>query len=404
MVESGMNKVGPGWRTLIVSANRRAISDLVPLLAQLLPNAPRAEVPEYPNRRDLVEIVKAASPNLCFLDTITNVDSAMTVMTDLLNVEPALKVVVLLAANDPDLILRCLRQGAAEFLVQPFSVDQLQPVIERLNKLAGDSAGTADLGRVYCVMPAKGACGASTVATNLAFQWKRLGAKRVLLADLDPLTGTISFLLKLKSNYSFVDAISHAPAMDADLWKGLVTTVQGVDVLLSPEAHADGIHEIRDASPIINYARQLYDRIVIDAGALYGDWSLSIANLCDELLLVTTNELPALQAAQRGLAYLDHHRIHRSKLRIVINRFSRDLGLSKEMIETALKCDIYHLIPSDYEAIQRALIEGKLAPGNCLFGKSLIALSNRLSGREDAAPKKSFRIGGIFSLFSRSGT
>ena len=52
-------------------------------------------------------------------------------------------------------------------------------------------------------MPAKGACGATTIACNLAFQWKRLGAKKILLADLDPLTGTLSFLLKIKSIYSF---------------------------------------------------------------------------------------------------------------------------------------------------------------------------------------------------------
>jgi pilus assembly protein CpaE len=402
MGEPGMNHIAAGWRILIVSPNRRAMSDLVPLLAQHLPNASRAEVPEYPNRRDLVEIFKATSPNLCFLDTMTKLDAALTVMTDLLNLEPTLKIVVLLGENDPDLILRCLRQGAAEFLVQPFSSDQFQPAMERLNKLAADSGHNVDLGRVYCVMPAKGACGASTVAANLAVQWKRLGAKRVLLADLDPLTGTISFLLKLKSNYSFVDAISHAPTMDADLWKGLVTTVQGIDVLLPPEAHTDGIHDIRDASPILNYARQMYDRIVIDAGSLYGDWSMSMANLCDELLLVTTNELPALQAAQRGLMYLDQNRINRSKLRILINRFSRDLGLSKEMIETALKCEVYHLIPSDYEAIQRALLEGKLAPASCLFGKSMIALSNRLAGRDDAVPKKSSGLGGLFSFLSRS--
>ena len=397
-----MNPLSAGWRVLIVSPNRRLISDVAPLIAQQLPAAPRAEVASYPNRREIVEMFKSAPPNLCFLDTTSKLDAAMSVMSDMLSLEPTLKIVVLLGENDPDLILRCLRQGASEFLTQPVTPDQMQPVIERLNRLLLEAGGRADVGRIYCVMPAKGACGASTVATHLAFQWKRLGSKRTLLADLDPVTGTISFLLKLKSNYSFVDAISHSSGMDTDLWKGLVTPVNSVDVLLPPEAHADGIHDIRNAAPILDYAKHYYDRIIIDAGVVYGDWSLSIANLCDEILLVTTNELPALQAAQRGLAYLERNRVHRSKIRIVINRFSKDLGLSKEMIETALKTEVYHLIPSDYEAIQRALIEGKLAPGNCSFGKSLAILANRLAGQDDStAPKKSSGIGGFFSFLSR---
>jgi len=54
------------------------------------------------------------------------------------------------------------------------------------------------------------------------------------------------------------------------------------------------------------------------------------------LLLVTTNELPALQAAQRALSYLDTNRIGRWKIRLVVNRYLRDVGLSREVIGTAL--------------------------------------------------------------------
>ena len=90
------------------------------------------------------------------------------------------------------------------------------------------------------VMPAKGACGASTIACNLAFQWKRHGAKRVLLADLDPLTGTMSFLLKIKSIYSFVDVLMRGGELDHDLWNSMVTHVQGIDVLLAPEVSGGG--------------------------------------------------------------------------------------------------------------------------------------------------------------------
>ena len=48
-----------------------------------------------------------------------------------------------------------------------------------------------------------------------------------IVTDLDPATGTLSFLLKLKSSYSFVDALTHSSQMDEDLWRALVTSQHG---------------------------------------------------------------------------------------------------------------------------------------------------------------------------------
>jgi hypothetical protein len=60
-------------------------------------------------------------------------------------------------------------------------------------------------------------------------------SKKVLLADLDPLIGTVAFLLKRNSNYSFIHALTSASRLDETLWRGMVTSCRGVDVLLSPE-------------------------------------------------------------------------------------------------------------------------------------------------------------------------
>ena len=75
----------------------------------------------------------------------------------------------------------------------------------------------------------------------------------------------------------------------------------------------------------------------------------------NELLLVTTNELPALQAAQRALSYLDTNRVGRWKIRLVVNRYLRDVGLSREVIGTALHAEVFETLPSDYEAVQKSL-------------------------------------------------
>src|SRR5262249_26180801 len=223
-----------------------------------------------------------------------------------------------------------------------FALDQVGAALERLARLKlNANLQSRELGKVYCVMPGKGACGATTLACNLAFQLQRLNTgKKVLLADLDPTTGTLSFLLKMKSSYSFVDALTHSSQMDEDLWRALVTPISGVDVILSPENPVDGI-STRDAAAMIDYSRENYAAIILDTATPYGEWEEEIAKLCDELILVTTNELPALHSTQRAIAHLDGIGVERSKIRLVVNRFNADLGLDREAIQTALGLEIF---------------------------------------------------------------
>ena len=304
------------------------------------------------------------APHLVFLDVASDREQALQLLGEMSRLGPAVQVIALLAGNDPDLILRCLRAGAVDFLIQPFTARPARGGAEpswRGCSPAAEAAGK-EPAKIFAVMPAKGACGATTIACNLAFQWKRLGAKRILLADLDPLTGTLSFLLKIKSIYSFLDVLQRSHELDTDLWNAMVTPVNGVDVLLAPELMVEGTQDLRDPAPILEYARHAYDVVVIDTGGVYGEWNLNQARLANELLLVTTNELPALQAAQRALSYLDTNRIGRWKMRLVVNRYHRDVGLSREVIGTALHTEVFDILPSDYEAVQKSLMEGKPAP------------------------------------------
>jgi Flp pilus assembly CpaE family ATPase len=181
----------------------------------------------------------------------------------------------------------------------------------------------------------------------------------------------------------------------------MVTNVAGVDVLLAPEVMTDGVQDLKDPSAILDYARNAYDVVVTDAGGVYGEWNLAQARAASELLLVTTNELPALQAAQRALSYLDTNRIGRWKVRLIVNRYTRDVGLSKEVIGTALHAEVYDTLPSDYESVQKGLMEGKPVRSDTAFGKGMVQLADRLSGTTETV-KKSSGLGGILGRFTKT--
>src|SRR5579864_9344279 len=293
------------WKALFICPNPKIIRDLGPLLSRYLPAFSAHELHTYPTRHQMAELLSTQHISICFLEVGDPQDQALAVIMELLRVDPKLPIVVVLSGNNPELVLRCLRQGASDFLMQPFTIEQVEAALQKIARL--HPGRNKNPGKVFGVMPAKGGCGASTIASNLAYQLKRLGDKRILLADLDPLAGTLSFLLKIKSSYSFMDVLQRSGEMDVDLWKAVVTNRQGVDVLLSPEAMTEGLSELVDASAIIEYARGTYELVVLDAGGVYGDWNLSQAQLADEILLITTNELTSLQGVQRALTYLDNN-------------------------------------------------------------------------------------------------
>lgn len=390
-------------RAIVIAPNSRMADELTPLLAAHLPGVAVTHIRNYPSPRDVGAAMGTGVLNLCFLDVGSDSEQALQLLGEMARMGPSIQVVALLAGNDPDSMLRCLRGGAVDFLIQPFTPEQIEAVLAKLARTSPSEGGGKEPAKIFVVMPAKGACGATTIACNLAFQWKRHGAKRVLLADLDPLTGTLSFLLKIKSVYSFVDALMRSYELDHDLWNSMVTHVQGIDVLLAPEVLVEGANDLRDPSPILDYARHNYDVVVIDAGGVYGEWNLNQARMANDLILVTTNELPALQAAQRALSYLDVNRIGRWKIRLVVNRYMRDVGLSREVIATALHTEVFDIFPSDYDAVQKSLMDGKPAPPSTTFGRSIMQLADKLSGRaEIAGKKKSSSLGGLLGLFTKT--
>ena len=391
-------------RAVIISPNSPLVSELEPLLSAHLNGGAINRLQAYPASGDLAGLVGGGIQSLVLLDAASDREQALELLTALNGLGTHIPVIALLSGNDPEFILRCLRAGAADFLIQPFTSEQVEGAFGKLARLqaSAESSGR-EPAKIIAVMPAKGACGATTLASNMAFQWKRASGQKVLLLDLDPLTGNLSFILKVKSTYSFLDALQRAEELDSDLWQTMIQTVNGVDVLLAPDLMLDNVQELQDPTPILDYARNAYDVVILDTNGVYGEWNLNVARIANELLLVTTNELPALQAAQRALSYMDTNRVGRWKIRLVVNRYLRDVGLSREVIGTALHTEVFETLSSDYESVQRALMDGKPIPTSSAFGKGVVQLVERLGGKAPApSGKKGSSLAGLLGLFSKT--
>src|SRR5690349_3729657 len=129
-------------RSVIIIPNARVLNEFEPLLAANLPAVPATQLGSYPSPSDLTSVLGTASSRLVFLDVSSDVDQAMQLLAEMGRIGSGIQVFSLLSGNDPDLILRCLRAGAVDFLIQPFTPDQIEVALSKLSRLVPAVEGT----------------------------------------------------------------------------------------------------------------------------------------------------------------------------------------------------------------------------------------------------------------------
>ena len=384
MSQTGPQSEPPRWKPLIVSPHAVLARAIRAALSSLTIDEPQV-LAEYPRAGSMAGLVVQHGANICFLDVATNQDEALPLISETVPVVP---VVAMNPVNDADLILRCLRRGACEF-VSEATDEQVSGVLARLARLRSP-AEPVKLATVYGVLPGKAGCGASTLAAHLALEMKRGGAGPVLLVDVDSVTGSIAFLLKLKSSFHLGDAVRDCMRLDADLWGRLVAPCHGIDVLTAPDNPAAAVGIDRPAAmELVCYWREHYERIVLDLPPV-GSAGSDLIPLCDELLLVTTNELAALHTTRRAIEWLDQNGVGAGKIKLLVTRYTPSTGLKREDVERALQVAPYAVLTNDYEAVQRGVLEGQPVPPGSHYGRSIHEVGARLLGAEKGPKKRGF--------------
>ncbi len=334
---------------------------------------------------DLAAIL-SAGPELCLVDVGTHAATALDLVRQVS--EAGIPVIALHQSSQPDLILEALRAGAGEFLFDPIDPQHLANAVARLARKPAPAA-PPPRGKVWVVLPAKGVGLSTVVSCHLAELLARRRDVRVLLADMDPLQGSVGFLLKLKTPFSMADALADPAHLERDLWKQVTARHAGMDVLVAPEQPQLDRFDPAGAPALFEFLRRHYEVTVADSPGLVSPWQLQLALRCDELLLVMGHDVAAVQATQRTLRLLEAEGMAGSRIRLLLDGSRRATGLSRESIEAALQREVFHILPNDGEAAQTAALEGKPMAADSAMGKSLDALCDRLLGVTPPVLKKS---------------
>ncbi len=353
-----------------------------------------ADLKEYPAPGVLDQRLKQLRPDAILLDVGSNREAALVLLSQASGAQAGTPVIGLHASNDPETILLCLRSGVAEFLHAPFRKEDTEQALARLaRRKETEVRHQPNRGSLLAFVPAKPGSGATTILCNVAHLLNRVGQKKILLADLDMTAGTVAFLFKLNHSYSLLDAIKHSHQLDESLWASLVTNRWGIDILPSPEKpYAQTIEPYR-VHECLEYARSVYDYVLVDLPLITEKISLATLNEADQIYLVANPELPVLFLARKTLALLDEMGFQKELIRVLVNRLHKNEELSPADMEKIFRFPIFMTFPNDYGSVRRALTEGKPIADNCDLGKTCRKFAEVLAGVGKGEGKKASALG-----------
>ena len=286
---------------------------------------------------------------------------------------PTAGVVMMSVQGEADYLRRSMLAGAREFLVKPFSSDELTASIRQVYSREKEEAGravitaaarnakSAELGTVVAVFSPKGGVGRTTIAVNLAVIAATGLNKKVVLVDGSFQFGDVAVLLNLnpkdKSMFELVSNLEAGGDTDAvDTYT--VTHSSGVRVILAPPSPemADAITSA-GVKRVVEALRQRYELVVIDCAAWFNDTTLGILDLADIVLVVLTLEITSIKNIRLFLEVAEKLG-YEDRIRLVLNRADTTLGIRVADVEHSIGRKVDYTIVSDGRAVVYALNRG----------------------------------------------
>ncbi|MDX2268356.1 MAG: P-loop NTPase [Bryobacter sp.] len=343
----------------------------------------------YPNRQTVELRLRQLQPDIAFVDLASDLSSACELIAWINETGANINIVGIHRNNNSEALLLSLRNGAKDFLFAPFDAAVQLEIAERLLRLKTPvPTGNKDLGQVIGFASTKPGSGASTISAQLAFTLKRTTGKKVLLIDFDLMGGTIGFYLKLNHPYSLLDAVEHSSRLNAAVWGSLVTHTAGVDILPAPELPAAGEVPSDRLHAVLQYARVLYDWIVVDLPSVFTRSSLLMLTECDTMYLVSTSELPSLHLARKAIGMLSNLGLGKEQYKLIVNRINRKEGIGLADLEKIFGMSVGCMFPNDYFSLHRVVTLGQPLGPDCELGRAFEGLARQTSGAQNDEKKR----------------
>ena len=408
------------------------ISDTRENLTKLIGFEPDMEVAGAASGgQEAVALAKKERPHVILMDINMPDMDGITATEIISNTVPESPIIMMSVQGEQDYLRRSMLAGAREFLVKPFSADELINSIRHVHELEkvrraryapvvpaqGGGQGVMspparETGKIITFFSPKGGVGRTTIATNLAVAIHQITEKPVVLVDGSLPFGDIAVILNMSPKAkTLADLIGSFEQADADVVESiLVQHSTGIKVLLAPPT-PESTELITGANMkrILELLRERYAYIVVDTWPSFQEQVITMLDVADVILTLMTLEITSLKNVRVFMEIVEKLGYSEDKVQLVANRNDSSGGIKASDVEASLGRKIPHTIVSDGRTLVLAVNRGVpfvTSNRDSQVSKDIFALAAKLSGdtaEASAAPvaagKQAAKTGGGLRLF-----
>lgn len=329
--------------------------------------------------RQGVEIAREEKPDVVLMDINMPDLDGITATEKIKASNTYTQIVILSVQSDPNYMRRAMLAGARDFLTKPPAVDELSSAIRRAGEMAreerlkivptspGNGKGpnvlvhaATSLGKVIVVYSPKGGVGCTTIAINLALTLHNEETP-VAIVDGNLQFGDVAVFLNEQGKNSVIDLAPRSDELDPEIVEEVMIThaSSGVDVLAAPNRpeYAENVSG-EQFSKLLQYLSRLYSYVIVDASSSLTDVVLSALDLSNLVVLITTQDIPAIKNTRLFLDLMDILKIDRRRILFTMNRFDKRIGITPEKVGESFKQEIVAVIPSDERVVIPSINRG----------------------------------------------
>jgi pilus assembly protein CpaE len=330
--------------------------------------------------KEAIQVSQELNPDVVLMD-INMPDMDGIAATEAIRAkQPAVQVVILSVQSDQNYMRRAMLVGARDFLTKPPMGDELISAIRRAGEMAqmektkvarvqvapasggvGAATGFGGLhGKVVVVYSPKGGTGCTTLAVNLALTLNNTDT-RVVLVDGNLQFGDVAVFVNEQGKNTVVDLAPRADELDAEIVEEVMVkhSATGLHILAAPSRpeYAEKVSSGQFAK-ILEYLRQMYAYVIVDTSPTLTDVTLATIDVSDIIILVTTQDIPAIKNSRLFLDLLQNLDIQRDRVMFVMNRYDKRINITPERVADNLKQEVTLAIPVDDATAVRAVNRG----------------------------------------------
>ncbi len=357
-----------------------------------------------------VEFAKRERPDVILMDINMPDMDGITATEIIANTVPESPIIMMSVQGEQDYLRRSMLAGAREFLVKPFSADELVNAIRHVHEIEKvkrqryqqaapsqqqqpslTSVLQPDRGQIITFFSPKGGVGRTTISTNLAVALHQSTGKPVVLVDGSLPFGDIAVILNMSPKAKTIaDLVGSFDQVDAEVLESvLVQHSTGIKVLLAPPTpEAAELITGANIKKILETLREHYAFVVVDTWPSFQEQVLTMLDVADVILTLMTLEITSLKNVRVFMEIAEKLGYDEQKVQLVANRNDSSGGIKASDVEASLARKIPHTIVSDGRALVLAVNRGVpfvISHRDSQVAKDIFTLADKLSGASAAA-------------------